>query len=215
MKVAMILAAGRGERLKPITCFIPKALCLVQGKPLIEHHIINLAKAGFDPIIINHAYLGAQLRHYLGNGRKWGVRLIYSPEPPGGLETGGGIFNALALLGNAPFLVVNADNYTSYDFNHIHLPKDSLAHMVLGPKPEYYSHYDYGLLGQKLTNNERKYTNLGIVYYHPQAFSHAQPGRYSVTPLIRQLADAHCVSAELFDGQWIDVGTLERLKAVM
>ena len=98
MKIAMILAAGRGERLKPLTETLPKALCIVKGKPLIEHHVINLAKAGFKRIVINHAYLGGQIRHYLGNGTRWGVEICYSPEPPGGLETGGGIVQCLALI---------------------------------------------------------------------------------------------------------------------
>ncbi|MBY0377209.1 MAG: NTP transferase domain-containing protein, partial [Gammaproteobacteria bacterium] len=121
MKTAMILAAGRGDRLKPLTEKQPKAMCLVQQKPLIEHHVARLAELGFERIVINHAYLGSQIRRHLGTGSKWGIEICYAPEPPGGLETGGGIYNALPLLGKQPFVTVNADVFTDFNFRMLHL----------------------------------------------------------------------------------------------
>lgn len=161
MKTAMILAAGRGERLKPLTKTCPKAMCRVQGMPLIEYHVANLAAAGFQKIVINHAYLGSQIRHHLQDGRRWGVEICYSPEPPGGLETGGGIINALPLLGNAPFITVNADIYTNFNFASIHLPKESLAHLILVDNPAHNSRGDFGLNGNRQVINDEK--NLPIL----------------------------------------------------
>ena len=213
MKTAMILAAGRGERLKPLTNFIPKAMCLVHGIPLIEHHVRNLADAGFTRLIINHAYLGGQIRRHLGNGKAWGVEISYTPEPPGGLETGGGIFNALPLLGNDPFLTVNADIFTDFKFNTFKLPANFLAHLLLGTNPAHNLRGDFGLKNnQQLTNEETHYTFLGVACYHPDIFRACQPGRYSVTPLLKSLVSNQCASGELFQGKWIDIGTIERLK---
>ncbi|WP_133128649.1 N-acetylmuramate alpha-1-phosphate uridylyltransferase MurU [Legionella nagasakiensis] len=213
MHTAMILAAGRGERLNPITETMPKALCIVHHIPLIEHHIINLAKAGFQRIIINHAYLGGKIRQHLGNGAHWDVRILYSPEPPGGLETGGGIVNALPLLGNHPFLVVNADIFTDYSFSSLALPPKQLAHLVLVNKPFYYQHGDFGLSTlQYLENENRQYTFAGIACYHPHAFKHGHPGRYSLTPLLRDLAKHKKASGEIHRGKWIDIGSPERLQ---
>jgi MurNAc alpha-1-phosphate uridylyltransferase len=212
MKTAMILAAGRGERLKPLTLIKPKAMCQVKGKPLIEHHVINLKKAGFSKIVINHAYLGDQIRHHFGDGDKWGVEIGYSPEPPGGLETGGGIVSALPYLGTEPFLTVNADIYTDFDFSSLKLPETSLAHLVLVKNPSHNLKGDFGLtLQQQLLNHEKHYTFLGIACYHPKAFSQSAIGRYSVTPLVRNLADQGLASGVRYDGLWIDIGTIERL----
>lgn len=213
MKTAMILAAGRGERLRPITDSIPKALCTVHGTPLIEYHVVNLAKAGFEKIVINHAYLGGKIRQYLGNGRRWGIEICYSPEPPGGLETGGGIFNALPLLGLEPFVTVNADIITDYDFKTMKLPPTSLVHLVLINKPAYFSQSDFGLSTSfQLNNDHREYTVAGITCYHPNVFSQCEPGRYSVVPLWRQLAAANQATGEVFLGQWLDIGTPQRLR---
>lgn len=212
MKTAMILAAGRGERLKPLTNVIPKAMCLVHGIPLIEHHVVNLAKAGFTRLIINHAHLGFQIRHHLGDGENWGIEIAYTPEPPGGLETGGGIFNALPLLGQEPFLTVNADIYTDFKFNTLKLPDNSLAHLLLGNNPEHNTKGDFGLKkNQELTNNQPDYTYLGVAIYHPEAFGQYFPGRYSVIPMVRNLISEARASGELFQGLWVDIGTAERL----
>ncbi|WP_298623424.1 N-acetylmuramate alpha-1-phosphate uridylyltransferase MurU [uncultured Legionella sp.] len=215
MKVAMILAAGRGERLKPLTDQLPKALCRVKGKPLIEHHVINLAKAGFETLIINHAYLGGQIRQFLGNGQRYGVHIHYSPEPPGGLETGGGIVKALPLLGDEPFLTVNADIYTDYDFSQFELKLIDSVHLVLINKnPALNHHGDFSLINQKqLSNANPKYTFAGIAGYHPQVFEQCRQGRYSVAPLIRDLTSKNRATGSLYQGTWFDIGSIERLNA--
>jgi MurNAc alpha-1-phosphate uridylyltransferase len=213
MKTAMILAAGRGERLRPITDVQPKALCRVHNIPLIENHVVNLAKAGFARLIVNHAHLGGQIRQYLGDGSRWGVEICYSPEPPGGLETGGGIFNALPLLGVDPFITVNADILTDYDFTSLKLPSSSLLHVVLINKPSYLSKADFGLTNSFLLDNDhRQYTVAGITCYRPEIFNDCKPGRYSVVPLWRQLAIDKKATAEVYQGKWLDIGTSERLR---
>ena len=213
MKTAMILAAGRGERLKPFTDLLPKALCTVHNIPLIEYHIANLALAGFERLIINHAYLGGQIRQHLSSGARWNIEICYSPEPPGGLETGGGIVNALPLLGDEPFVTVNADIFTDYNFALLTLPVTSLVHLVLVKKPSYSEYGDFGLSETfKLENTNRKYTFLGIACYHPKVFNNCNPGRYSVTPLLRQLATNKQASGEIYQGTWFDIGTPERLQ---
>lgn len=215
MKLAMILAAGRGERLKPLTDQIPKALCIVKGKPLIEHHVINLAKAGFDKLVINHAYLGGQIRHYLGNGQRYGIEIEYSPEPPGGLETGGGIVKALPMLGKQPFLVVNADIYTDFDFNQLNITTEQSIHIVLINKnPTLKHHGDFSLTNEnQLCNDNPEYTFAGIAIYHPKVFSDCKQGRYSVAPLIRSYATQGKATGSLYTGNWFDIGSLERLSA--
>lgn len=211
MKTAMILAAGRGERLKPLTQYQPKALAKVHGIPLIEYHLTNLAKAGFTRIIINHAYLGDQIRRCLGQGRRWGVDIVYSPEPPGGLETGGGIFNALPLMQNQPFVTINADIYTDFDFSTLILTSTSLAHLVLGQKPSYAEQGDYGLDSNKQLNNNKEYTYLGIACYQPEFFHQVRFGRYSITPIIRRGISHLPITGEYYSGHWSDIGTLKRL----
>lgn len=215
MKTALILAAGRGERLKPLTDSRPKALCLVKEKPLIEHHVVNLAKAGFERLVINHAYLGGQIRRHLGNGRAFGLDIAYSPEVPGALETGGGIVRALPLLGNQPFVTVNADIYTDFDFTSLGGFQTEYAHVILVPtRTDFGQNKDFGLINNVLLSNENKnYTFAGIACYHPDVFSECKQGRYSVTPLLRQLADKQKVSAGLHQGLWFDIGTKERLAA--
>lgn len=212
MKTAMILAAGRGERLKPLTNFRPKAMCQVHNIPLIEHHVINLCAAGFTRIIINHAYLGGQIRRHLGNGDAWGVKIVYSPEPPGGLETGGGIYQALSLLGKTAFITVNADIFTNYPLHSLTLPSQSLAHLVLTENPVHNGKGDFGLDDQGLLTNRKDFTFSGIACYHPKAFEGYQPGRYSVVPLLRSLIDKRLITGEFFAGPWIDIGSAERLE---
>lgn len=215
MKVAMILAAGRGDRLRPLTDTLPKGLCIVKGKTLIEHHIINLVKAGFDKIVINHAYLGSQIRQFVGDGTKWGIEICYSPEPPGGLETGGGIVCALPLLGDQPFITVNSDIYTDYDFSQIKPEEVHSLHLILVKKnPKLQHDGDFGIInGNQVINTNRDYTFPGIACYHPRLFKQRPYGRYSVAPLIRQWVDEQKVTADLHHGVWFDIGTLERLKA--
>ncbi len=215
MSFAMILAAGRGERLKPLTDGCPKALCLIKDKPLIEHHVINLAHAGFKKIVINHAYLGGQIRHYLGDGTRWGVEIFYSPEPPGGLETGGGIVQALPFFANHPFITVNADIYTDFDFKQIQLENVEYLHLIFTKKnPDLLHHGDFGLINNtKPTNSTRDYTFAGIACYHPKIFAQCTPGRYSVAPLIRNYVAQNKATASLHQGFWFDIGSIERLNA--
>jgi MurNAc alpha-1-phosphate uridylyltransferase len=213
MKTAMILAAGRGERLKPMTDGMPKALCCIEGIPLIEYHVINLAKAGFKRLVINHAYLGDQIRRHLGNGARWGVEICYVPEPPGGLETGGGIFNALPIIQENTFITVNADIFTDFDFASCQWPK-RLVHLILVPKPPYFPQGDFGLSEkQQLNNNAQDYTFAGIACYRTELFKNNRPGRYSITPLLRQLATDQQATGEIYQGVWFDIGTPDRLKA--
>lgn len=212
MKVAMILAAGRGERLRPITDSRPKALCTVHNVPLIEYHVDRLAAAGFERLVINHAYLGGQIRHHLGTGERFGVEICYSPEPPGGLETGGGIFNALHLLGKEPFLTVNADIVTDFNFDLLKLPSNSIAHLVLIDKPSYLQKADFGLSKDaRLENINPKYTFPGIACYDPEFFKGCKIGRYSLTPMLRQYAEGGRITGELYTGKWLDIGSPERL----
>lgn len=212
MKRAMILAAGRGERLKPLTERLPKALCLVKGKPLIEHHVINLAKAGFERLVINHAYLGSQIRQHLGDGQRFGVEICYSPEPPGGLETGGGIVNALPLLGKNPFLTVNADIVTDYDFSQIAAMDAAPIRLILVNKNSSLKHHgDFGLNQNTVNNSEKEFTFAGIASYHPEVFSDCKQGRYSVTPLIRHHVEQGHVTGDLYQGLWFDIGSPQRL----
>lgn len=213
MNIAMILAAGRGERLRPLTDAIPKPLCQVRGMALIEHHVLHLSRAGFERIVINHAHLGGQIRQLLGNGSRWGVEICYAPEPPGGLETGGGIFNARPLLGDMPFLTVNADIYTDFNFATLRLTPASMAHLVLINQPTYAQHADFGMSPTgMLSNNHRQYTFAGIACYHPDLFCTLKPGRFSITPLLRQLATNSQATGEIHTGKWIDIGSKQRLQ---
>ena len=213
IKTAMILAAGRGERLRPLTQFIPKALCPVQGIPLIEYHLKNLIRAGYQRIVINHAYLGGKIRNQVGNGSRWGVEICYAPEPPGGLETGGGIFNALPLLGNDPFLTVNADIYTDFLFDKIALPYNSKTHLILISNPPQNPKGDFGLDEQgKVTLNTKNFTFAGIALYSPEVFCKCKPGRFSATPLLRDLARTNQLTGQIHRGIWHDIGSPERLE---
>ncbi len=212
MKTAMILAAGRGERLRPLTDTVPKALCLVQQKPLIEHHVEKLAKSGFERIVINHAYLGGHIRQHLGNGAKWGIEICYAPEPPGGLETGGGIYNALALLGKNPFVTVNADVFTDYEFSSLTLADSANIHLVLVNNPQHNPKGDFDLINQnQLSNQTKRYTVAGIACYRPEAFAECRAGRYSVVPLFHELIRKNLATGELYQGLWVDIGSIERL----
>ena len=212
MKTAMILAAGRGERLRPLTHHRPKALCSLLNKPLIAHHLRHLVQAGYQKVIINHAYLGGQIRQWVRHESFRDLEIHFSPEPPGGLETGGGIVHALPLLGPEPFVTINADIFTDYDLINLQLPQGRLVHVVLVNRPSYRRLGDYGLSATGLLNNEEK-THIfsGITAYHPDFFQHATPGRYSVTPMIRQATSQARVSGEIYHGVWFDIGTATQL----
>lgn len=232
---AMILAAGRGNRLRPLTDSLPKPLVPLCGKPLIEYHIEKLAAVGVQEIVINHAWLGEQIEQTLGNGARWGVTIHYSPEPEGGLETAGGIINALPLLGDAPFLVINGDVYCEFDFSALieqagSLDESRLAHLVLVPSPEFNAKGDFGLVkdgahdlpqNPAQTNStgrvlaEGEYTFAGLSVLHPGLFKTMEVGFIKLAPILRDAMHAHLVTGQLYEGLWSDIGTLERLEEMV
>jgi MurNAc alpha-1-phosphate uridylyltransferase len=209
----MILAAGRGERMRPLTDAVPKPLLEAGGHSLIEYHLRALAQAGITDIVINHAHLGALIEARLGNGARYGVRIAYSPEGERGLETGGGIFRALPLLGPAPFIVVNADIWTDYPFAHLLRAPDAPAHLVLVPNPAHHPDGDFTLADGCIGNAAAsRYTFSGIGVYRPELFAACAPGAFPLAPLLRDAADRGRVSGELYVGAWMDIGTPERLR---
>jgi len=211
----MILAAGRGERMRPLTDRIPKPLLPVAGRPLIQHHIEALAQAGFGELVINHAHLGDQIEQALGDGSRWGMQINYSPEPAGALETGGGIFQALPLLGAAPFVVVNGDIWTDYDFSHLLLPENSLAHLVLVDNPVHNPEGDFSLADGLVSEGPgERLTFSGIGVYHPDLFANCRPGAFPLAPLLKTAMAQGRVSGEYYRGRWVDVGTPERLAEI-
>jgi len=211
---AMILAAGRGERLRPLTDELPKPLIEVNGKPLIEHHLDGLAAAGFREVVINQGHLGDMLADRLGNGDRWKINIHWSDEQPDALETGGGIFQALPLLGPGPFLVVNGDLWTDFPFSRLRAVKCDWAHLVMVPNPPHNPDGDFALEGPIVRpEGRRKETFSGIGVYHPRLFDGCNPGKFSVVPLLRSAMVDHLVTGELFQGEWNDIGTLERLES--
>ncbi|MDH5436706.1 MAG: nucleotidyltransferase family protein [Gammaproteobacteria bacterium] len=211
---AMILAAGRGERMRPLTDTTPKALLRVGGQCLIEYHLKALAAAGITEIVINYAHLGNQFPAVLGNGERYGVSISYSPEGDTGLETGGGIFNALPLLGDAPFVVINGDIWTDYAFTSMNEPA-GLAHLIMVNNPEHNPSGDFALQDKQiLSEGENQYTFSGIGIYRPELFSDSSAGAFKLAPLLREAMEKNQVTGEYFGGQWIDVGTPERLQAL-
>ena len=214
---ALILAAGKGERMRPLTLFKPKPLLEVCGIPLIEYHIINLKKAGFKQIVVNVSWLAQQIMQRLGNGSQFGVEIRYSYEGEKPLETGGGMLKALPLLNNEAFLVVNGDIFTDFDFSEISIKDDKLAHLVLVKNPEHNPNGDFALDEEKLlTNNnkQQKFTYSGIGIYHPKLFKDVQAGKFSVIPLVKQAIAKNLVSGQIHQHQWDDIGTIERLTAI-
>ncbi len=210
---AMILAAGRGERLRPLTDEVPKPLVEVAAKPLIEHHLEALAKAGFREVVINQGHLGDLLPERLGDGGPWGLHIAWSDEQPEALETGGGIFKALPLLGTAPFLVVNGDIWTDYSFARLRAVKCDWAHLVMVPNPEHNPAGDFALAGARLrAGGGNRLTFSGIGVYHPRLFRGCRAGKFSVVPLLRSAMEEHLVTGECHRGSWNDIGTLERLE---
>ena len=215
---AMILAAGRGERMRPLTDHTPKPLLQVRGKPLIVWHIENLVAAGITDLVINHAHLGAQLEAALGDGAQFGAQIRYSPETVA-LETAGGIANALPLLGDAPFVVVNGDIFCDYDFaklRAVDLQNDS-AHLVLVNNPEHHPNGDFYWSNQRLVDiaDTPKLTFSGIGLYHPRLFQSLTRGQPApLAPLLRQHIALGKISGLHHQGQWTDVGTPARLQAL-
>ena len=210
---AIILAAGRGERMRPLTQTIPKPLLRAGGRCLIDYHLRALALAGVREIVINHSWLGQQIVDYLGDGKRYGVSIVYSAEGESPLETAGGIIQALPLLGREPFILVNADIWTDYDFSR--LPRDlagSKAHLVLVDNPPHHSEGDFGLEGYILRNSGDKHTYSGIGVYSPSLFAGMPVGVRPLAPILRAAIDREEISGEWYRGQWWDIGTPERLR---
>jgi MurNAc alpha-1-phosphate uridylyltransferase len=212
---AMILAAGRGERMRPLTDHTPKPLLKVGGKSLISWHLERLAAADFQDIVINHAHLGEQIESALGDGSQWGVRIQYSPEKIA-LETAGGIANAMPLLGNVPFLVVNGDVYTDIDFGTLKLVPPNLAHLVMVNNPPQHAAGDFALSSGKLSaDGTEKLTFSGIGIYQPSLFASIVRGDAAkLAPLLKAAMAQGLVSGSHHRGAWHDIGTPERLQAL-
>ena len=209
---AMILAAGRGERMRPLTDRTPKPLLEAGGKPLIQYHIEALRDAGFIDLVINHAHLGALLVERLGSGEQLGVRIKYSAEPEGALETGGGIKRALPLLGEQPFLVVNGDIWTDYPYQQLHRQPAGLAHLVLVDNPAHNPDGDFQLQGDKVTaQGKQKLTFSGIGLYQPGLFAATPDGVFPLAPVLHSAMQDGQVSGEYYPGQWLDIGSPQRL----
>ena len=209
---AMILAAGRGERMGPLTATLPKPLLAIGGRALIEHHIVRLAACGVTEIVVNLSYRGAQIRDYVGDGGRFGVTITYSDEGEPPLETAGGIVNALPLLGAAPFLLVNSDVFTDFDYRT--LGAGPSPTIVLVQNPDHNPRGDFGLdPNGRVRAEPRSYTYAGIALLDPTLFAAFPPGRRQLKPVL----DAAIARGELrgvrFDGHWIDVGTPERFEA--
>ncbi len=213
--VAMILAAGLGERLRPITDTVPKALVEVGGVSLLERQLQRLAEAKIETVVINLGWHGEQIAERIGSGRQFDLQVVYSPEYDNILDTGGGIKRALPVIGNAPFWVINADVYTDMALAKIELDPDSLAHLVLVPTPTHKEFGDFELRDGKVRNSDNQdLTFSGIAFYRPQFYAGPDEGRFSVVPLLRAAADRGQLDGSLYDGIWKDVGTPERLAAL-
>lgn len=212
---AIVLAAGRGERLRPLTDRTPKPLLSVRGKPLIVWHLEALARVGVREVVINLSWLGESIRQALGTGEPFGLRIQYSEEPAGALEVGGGIFKALPLLGGAPFIVVNGDTYTDLDFSRLEIRPSALAHLVLVPNPEHHPAGDFVLNGDEVSaDGAPRLTYSGIGVYRPELFAGCAPGRFPLLPLLREAIRARRLTGERYDGHWTDVGSVQRLTAL-
>lgn len=210
--IAMILAAGRGERLRPLTESTPKALVEVHGQSLLERHLDNLRSGGIETVVINLGWLGEKIAAKIGSGRAYGLNVVYSPEGDDILETGGGIHRALPLLGSEPFLVVNADIYTDMPLPPAALGDEDSGHLVLVPRPPHRQQGDFDLRDGRVSDSgAAAYTFAGVAVYRPEFFADCEPGRFPLAPMLRAAARAGQLAGSLYQGIWADVGTPERL----
>ena len=209
----MILSAGRGARLRPLTDTLPKPLVEIGGQTLLELHLQRLAAANVRTVVINLGWLGEQIAERVGSGRRFGVNVIYSREHDEVLDTGGGIVRALPMLGDDPFWVLNGDVYTDYELRPLVMPSTADARLVLVPTPDYRPNGDFGL-DDGLVRNEGAplHTFSGIACYRPRFFAGRVAERFSIVPLLRAAADAGRMTGELYEGEWADIGTPERLQ---
>ena len=213
---AMILAAGRGERMRPLTDLLPKPLLEVKNKPLIVWHLEKLVKSGFKEVIINIAHLGFKIPEYLGDGSKYGIKIAYSDEQTNGaLESAGGIKKALPLLGEESFLVVNGDVFCDYDFNPDFDLQNKLAHLILVQNPSHNIKGDFGLNDTLVLNKaDEMYTFSGIGYYSPELFRNLEQGKSALAPLLRKAIEQEKITGEVHHGCWHDIGTPQRLDEI-
>ena len=214
---AIVLAAGRGERMRPLTDRTPKPLLPVAGTPLIVWHLRALERAGITEVVVNLSWLGEQIRERLGTGADYGVRLEYSEEGPVPLETGGGIFRALPLLGSGPFVVVNGDVWTDFPLAQLaqRPGPDSDAHLVLVPNPPQHPRGDFALIeGQVRDTGESRLTYSGIGVFRPELFTGCADGRFPLLPLLRRAIAAGRLGGEAYRGEWNDIGTPDRLASL-
>ena len=210
--MAMILAAGRGERLKPITNTIPKCLVKVGDQTLLERHFQMLVRAGVTKVVINLGWLGEKIVDFVGSGDKFGLQVIYSPENDITLDTGGGIVKALPMLGDKPFWVINGDIYTDYILSKIDLESGSLGHLILVPNPSFKSVGDFNLKNDKIIkDNKLPFTFSGMALYDPKLFTNKTVKRFSIVPILIELMKNEGLSGSLYEGNWHDVGTPSRL----
>ena len=209
---AMILAAGRGERLRPHTDTTPKPLLKVGRRRLIEYQIIALKKAGIEQVVVNVSWLAEKIRSVLGRGDRYGVEIIYSDESGQPLETGGGVVQALPMLGSGPFIVCNADVWTEFDYAKLKPRKNYLAHLVLVGNPAHHPEGDFSLRGNRLVKRGRNsLTYSGIGIYRAEFFAGLPVGKRSLAPLLDAAIENNFVSGEIYRGEWYDVGTPVRL----
>ena len=211
----MILAAGRGERLRPMTDELPKSLVEVRGQSLLERHLENVSSAGIKNVVINLGWLGDQIVERIGSGSRFGLEVIYSQEGHDVLETGGGIYKALHLLGSEPFLVINADIYTDMPIPDVRLGDGHLGHLVMVPTPDYREHGDFDIVdGLIRSGPDALLTFSGVALYRPAFFDGCEAGRFPLAPMLREAANGGRLSGSLYEGLWADIGTPERLAAL-
>lgn len=208
---AMILAAGRGERMRPLTESTPKPLLQAGARRLIEYHLLALARHGIEDVVINLSWLGKQISAYLGDGQRYGLRIQYSEEGDTPLETAGGIVQALPLLGEAPFLLVNGDIYTEFDLASLPARLTTDAHLVLVDNPEHHPQGDFAVQGNQLSLQGDKLTYSGIGIYSPRLFTQLDRGIRPLAPILREAIARGAISGQHYRGEWWDVGTPERL----
>ncbi len=209
---AMVLAAGRGERMRPLTDDTPKPLLRVGGRPLIDYHLLALARAGVREVVVNLSWQAASLRAHLGDGSQFGLALRLSEEGPVPMETGGGIHRALDMLGPGPFLVVNGDVWTDFPLDTLSLPAGMLAHLVLVPNPPQHPAGDFWLRTDgRIGDGGERGTYSGIAAFDPALFAGCAPGRFPLKPLLDRAQGAGRLSGQFWRGRWYDVGTPERL----
>ena len=212
---AMILAAGRGERLRPLTDEMPKPLVEVGGQSLLERHLDHVRAAGIRTVVINLGWLGDQIVERVGSGRRYGLEVVYSQEGDNILETGGGIFKALPTLGDRPFLVINGDIFTDMPVPEVALADEHLGHLVMVPSPEYRAGGDFDIVEGLIRNEDtQSLTFSGVAIYRPEFFADCTAGRFPLAPMLRAAADQGQLSGSIYNGRWADAGTPERLAAL-